>query len=146
MAAGAVVEGEPPVTVWNSGILGQLGLGAADLAATVDGEVKVIAERRAAYLAGREAVPVEGRDVVVVDDGIATGATVKAALKALSGRGVASLTLAVPLAPEDTLEELRPLVDHIVCLKTPSPFFAVGQGYERFGQTSDAEVVALLKG
>ncbi len=145
LAAGAVVEGEPPVTVYNAEILRHLGLSEADLAPTVDRELKVIAERRALYLAGRAPVALEGRDVVVVDDGIATGATVKAALKALADRGGASLTLAVPLAPEDTLEELRPLVDHLVCLKTPSPFFAVGQGYERFGQTSDAEVIALLK-
>ena len=145
LAAGAVVEGEPPVTVYNAEILRHLGLSEADLAPTVDRELKVIAERRALYLAGRAPVALEGRDVVVVDDGIATGATVKAALKALADRGGASLTLAVPLAPEDTLEELRPLVDHLVCLKTPSPFFAVGQGSERFGQTSDAEVIALLK-
>ena len=145
LAAGAVVEGDPPAAVYNAGIMSQLGLSEADLAPTVERELKTIAERRAAYLAGRAPVPVEGRDVVVVDDGIATGATVKAALKALSGRGGTSLTLAVPLAPTDTLAELRPLVDHLVCLKTPSPFFAVGQGYERFGQTSDAEVIKLLR-
>lgn len=145
LAAGAVVDGAEPQTVYNADILRHLGLREADFAAAVARELKVIEDRRAVYLAGRDPVPLRGRDVVVVDDGIATGATVKVALKGLKARGQASRTLAVPTAPKDTLEELKPMVDHLVCLVTPDPFWAVGQAYARFGQTSDAEVVGLLQ-
>ncbi|MDJ0630435.1 MAG: phosphoribosyltransferase family protein [Rhodobacter sp.] len=146
LAAGAVVDGAAPQTVFNDDILRSLGLSAEDFAEAVARELKVIEERRATYLAGREPVALAGRNVIVVDDGIATGATVKATLKALRGQGVASLTLAVPAAPKDTLAVLTPMVDHLICLQTPEPFYAVGQAYARFGQTSDAEVVALLTG
>mgnify|MGYP002623646247 FL=1 len=145
LAAGAVVDGAEPQTVFNADILRHLGMREADFAAAVARELKVIEDRRAVYLAGRDPVPLRGRDVVVVDDGIATGATVKVALKGLKARGQASLTLAVPTAPKDTLEELQPMVDHRVCLVTPDPFWAVGQAYGRVGQRSGAEVVGLLQ-
>ncbi len=90
-------------------------------------------------------MPVKGRDVVVVDDGIATGATVRAALKALAGREASSVTLAVPAAPASATSVFGRLVDHFVCLSSPEPFYAVGQAYEIFRQTSDEEVRALLQ-
>jgi predicted phosphoribosyltransferase len=79
-----------------------------------------------------------------VDDGIATGATVKAALLGLKRRSPASVILAVPVAPADTLAELEPLVDRIVCLDAPRDFYAVGAHYREFPQVEDAEVIALL--
>lgn len=103
-----------------------------------------IARRRAAYLAGRAAVPVAGRDVIVVDDGIATGSTVRAALRALRQRAPARVLLAVPVAPPDTLAALRAEVDALVCLRTPVPFEAVGAHYVDFHQVPDTEVVRLL--
>ena len=107
-------------------------------------QLREIARQRRAYLADRPPAPVDGSTVIVVDDGIATGTTVRAALKALRRRRPAVLVLAVPVAPRDTLEQLRGEVDLLVCLKTPSPFFSVGEHYRHFGQVEDDEVIAAL--
>ncbi len=90
--------------------------------------------------------PIAGRNAVVDDDGIATGATMRAALIAVRRQGAARVILAVPIAPDDTLARLAPEVDQAVCLMVPRPFWAVGQGYEDFRQVPDAEVVRLLAG
>jgi putative phosphoribosyl transferase len=145
LAAGAVVNGAAPVTVFNTDILRHLGLAEDDLADTIARELAVIEDRRARYLGSRAPVPLAARDAVIVDDGIATGATMKAALKAVRALNPASLTLAVPVAPPEAVAEMQALVDHLVILETPAPFYAVGQHYRVFGQTSDAEVVALLQ-
>ena len=145
LAAGAVVNGAAHQVVWNAAILRDLGLSAADLQGEVEAQLALIERRRGLYLDGRAPVAVSGRDVVLVDDGIATGVTVKAALKGLKAREVASVTLAVPLAPHSAVAEFTPLVGRFICLTTPEPFYAVGQGYLNFGQTSDKEVVALLR-
>ena len=81
----------------------------------------------------------------VVDDGIATGSTVRTALRAIARTGAGKIVLAVPVAPEDALEELRKEVDEIICLSTPSPFLAVGAHYAEFGQLADADVISLLE-
>jgi putative phosphoribosyl transferase len=121
-----------------------LGMTEADFAPAIDRKLAEIEARRAAYLGGAAPVPVEGRTAIVVDDGIATGATVKAALLGLKRRSPASVILAVPVAPADTLAELEPLVDRIVCLDAPRDFYAVGAHYREFPQVEDAEVIALL--
>lgn len=144
LAAGAVVEGDPPQTVFNVDILASLRKGEADFAGAVENRLAEIADRRQHYLGGRARVSVAGRTAVVVDDGIATGATVKAALKALRSQGPAAIVLAVPVAPPDTLTELDPLVDRIVCLATPTPFLAVGAHYDRFAQVGDDAVARML--
>ncbi|HHY51275.1 MAG TPA: hypothetical protein GYA10_16200, partial [Alphaproteobacteria bacterium] len=97
------------------------------------------------YRGDRPPLSVRGRTAIVVDDGIATGATVRAALRALQRAHPAKLVLAVPVAPADTLADLREECDEVVCLETPEPFRAVGVHYARFDQTSDEEVVALLE-
>jgi putative phosphoribosyl transferase len=89
-------------------------------------------------------VPVRGRTAIVVDDGITTGTTVRAALTALRRRSPARLVLAVPVASADTLAALRPLVDDIICLATPEPFYAISPFYQEFHQLSDAEVTRLM--
>jgi putative phosphoribosyl transferase len=89
-------------------------------------------------------VPLEGRTVVLVDDGIATGASVRAALRALKRKGPKALVLAVPVAPFEAVNALRAEVDDVVCLSMPEPFLAIGIHYVDFHQMSDAEVVELL--
>jgi putative phosphoribosyl transferase len=103
-----------------------------------------IQRRRALYLGGRAPLPVAGATVIVVDDGIATGATMRAALQALRQRGAAKLVLAVPVAPPDTLTALRREADWVVCLHEASPFHGVGQHYRDFHQVGDDEVIAAL--
>lgn len=85
------------------------------------------------------------RGVIIVDDGIATGATVKAALASVRKRGVKSVVVAIPVGPLSTIEELKEDADSVVCLSTPEPFYAIGQFYEDFDQVSDDEVIRLLK-
>ncbi|MBD3679068.1 MAG: phosphoribosyltransferase [Rhodobacteraceae bacterium] len=145
LAAGAVVNGAEPITVFNEGLLRMSGLTHADFEGAIETKLGEIAERRRLYLEGRPAEPLEGHDVVVVDDGIATGATVKAALKALRLRAPRSITLAVPVAPPETLGELSSLVDHTVCLERPTPFHAVGVHYHRFDQVSDQQVADQMR-
>lgn len=102
-------------------------------------------ERRERLYRGDRPYPdIENRCIIVVDDGIATGATMRAGLAALRQRNPACVVVAVPLAPTDTVERLRAEVDEVVCLTTPEPFFAVGQGYRDFSQTTDDEVREIL--
>jgi len=142
LAAGALVEGAEPV--FNPDVLRMTGRTEADFARTVDRKRAEIAARRSLYLAGRAPVPLAGRTAVVIDDGIATGASMRAALKGLAQREPARIVLAVPVAPRDALEALRALVDDIVCLEMPDFFYAVGAHYREFGQVSDDEVARAM--
>jgi hypothetical protein len=107
-------------------------------------ELTEIERRRRVYLRGRAPLPLAGATAIVVDDGIATGTTVRAALKALRRRQPARLVLAVPVAPHDTVVALRNEVDDLVCLAEPEPFHAIGLHYADFHQVSDDEVMAAL--
>lgn len=98
------------------------------------------------YREGRNARALEGKRVVIVDDGLATGSTALAAVRLARSRGAAHVLLAVPVGPPDTVEELRTEADEVVCLSTPPHFGAVGQFYDRFEQVSDEEAMALLDG
>ena len=143
LAAGAIVEdGEP---VFNARVLAAFGLSPADFAGDVADKRAEIAARRAAWLAGRAPVALAGRTAVVVDDGIATGATMKAALQGLATRAPARVVLAVPVAPPDTIDALAPLCDDVVCLETPPAFQAVGAHYGEFDQVPDGDVATMLR-
>ena len=144
IAAAAVVDGERFDVVMNEDVIAAAGLDRDELAALAEKEVAEVERRRRAYLAERLPISLNNRTGIVVDDGIATGATVRAALVALKRRNPARLVLAVPLAPTDTLEQIRPDVDDIVCLSTPHPFFAIGDHYSDFHQLKDVEVTRLL--
>jgi putative phosphoribosyl transferase len=144
LAAGAVVDGESPVTVLNDDVVAAYGIGEPYLARERSRELAEIERRRRLYLGDRQPLPVAGRTAIVVDDGIATGATVEAALRAVRQRGPGRLVLAVPVAPPSSLARLSPLADETVCLLPDPDLAAVGQYYADFSQIEDAEVIAML--
>ncbi len=144
LAVAAVVDGDHPQTVVDEETLRLSGADRAYVDAEAAHALKEIERRRALYLRGRVPVPLAGKSVVLVDDGIATGTTMRAALKALQRCNVARLVLAVPVAPADTVAQLRAEVDDLVCLSQPAFFHAVGLHYRDFHQIEDDEVIALL--
>jgi len=144
LAVGAVVDAAGDDLVVDEALMASLGMTMDEVQEQASEQREEIARRRALYLRGRPPVPLAGRSVVVVDDGIATGATVRAALKGLRGCGAKVLVLAVPVAPPDTVRRLRDDVDHLVCLSQPPGFYAVGAHYRDFHQVPDEEVIALL--
>ena len=144
LAAGAVVDGAQPELVLNPEVIGSFGIDDAYLAAERARQLVEIERRRALYLAGRPRPGLAGRVAIVIDDGIATGATVRAALRAVRRAGPAELILAVPVAAASILRRLEAEVDRIVCLHAPKDLMAVGQFYRDFHQLDDAEVVAAL--
>jgi erythromycin esterase-like protein/predicted phosphoribosyltransferase/dienelactone hydrolase len=145
LALAAVVDGEEPQTVVNEDVAAMTGASAAFLEAARRRELAEIERRRALYLGGRPRVSPAGRTAIVVDDGLATGATAKAALRALRRQGAARLILAVPVAPADTLRAMRAEADEVICLETPEPFYGVGGFYRDFDQLSDEAMLALLR-
>ena len=120
------------------------GISEAAFQSVCDAELAEIERRRRAYVGERPPVAVTGRTTIVVDDGLATGATMKAALRALKTRAPARLVMAVPVAPADTLADMEGEADDIVCLETPEIFGAIGAFYDDFRQISDRQVIALL--
>ncbi|MBL0209809.1 MAG: phosphoribosyltransferase [Holophagaceae bacterium] len=144
LGVGALVLLGRPEVVWNLPLLQELGLSEQRLSGEVEDQEIEARRRLAAYRGDRPAPGLEGRTVILVDDGLATGITAQAALQALRRAGPDRLVLAVPVAPPDTLARLSGEADEIVCLLRPSWFSAVGQFYEDFDQTSDEEVISLL--
>jgi len=144
LAAAAVVDGKNAELVVNQQVRGLAKVAQSYLESEAKRQLAEIERRRGAYLQGRPTVPIRGRTAIVVDDGIATGTTVRAVVQALRRRKPKTLILAVPVAPADTVKVLRAEVDELVCLETPDPFYAVGLHYRDFHQVSDAEVVGLL--
>ena len=140
-AVGAIDE-----TGWAyvAGHAAQAGADAAYLAREKGEELELLRRRRALYTPARAPVDPAGRVAIVVDDGIATGASMIAALHAVRAKQPARLICAVPVAPAESLEQIRPYADELVCLETPEEFMAVGQFYRHFEQVEDHEVVALL--
>lgn len=141
---GALVDGEIAELVLNRETLRLVRPPRGYLAAETERQRAEITRRRALYCGDRLPLSPRGRNVVLVDDGIATGGTIRAAIQALRRSAVGSLMLAVPVAPVSAIASLRSQVDSIICLSTPPFFRAVGLHYRNFEQTSDAEVVTLL--
>lgn len=140
LAVGAIGEGD--VEVLNPGIAPHVAGEALD--EIRNRERAELARRVQQYRGNRPGIDVAGRAVMLVDDGLATGATARAAIDVLRERGARSITLAVPVGPPDTVRALGQLADHVVCLRTPRGFGGVGQFYVDFRQTTDEEVTALL--
>lgn len=144
LAIGAVVDGSEPQVVLNEDIIAELGLGGGDIVAETKRQLAIIEERRKVYGADRPPVPLEGKTVIVVDDGVATGATMRVALQGLRGRELRRLIAAVPVASQSAAELLRQTADDLVCLRTPQHFGAVGFYYRNFSEVEDSDVIALL--
>lgn len=144
LAMGAIAEGTPPVILRNEDIIALCGVDDARFEKLCARERKELERRRAAYLGERQRADPFGRTAIVVDDGVATGATTRAALRAIRTLQPKRLILAVPVAPSDTLETLRPEVDALLCLESYAAFSAIGAYYRDFRQISDEEVIAIL--
>ena len=141
LAIGAVAPG---IRVLDRRMVGGLGVSDAYLDREIAVQEAEIERRQHAYRQGRSPQPVEGRVAIVVDDGVATGSTAVAALRWAREQQAARVVLAVPVAPPQSLERLRVEADDVVVLEMPSPFFAVGEWYREFDQTSDRQVVDAL--
>jgi putative phosphoribosyl transferase len=145
LAVGAVIDGGRAETVINEDIVREFQIPQSYIAEESARQLEEIERRRRLYLADRARVPLAGCTAIVIDDGIATGATMEAALHAARRANPKHLVLATPVAPPDTLERLRPQVDEVVCLARPRLFGAIGAFYQDFRQLSDDEVVDLLR-
>jgi predicted phosphoribosyltransferase len=145
LAMGAVVDGGAPIVVRNEEVMRLAGVRDADFDRICKLELTEIERRRKRYVQNRPAVNPEGKVAIVVDDGIATGATMRAALQATRKRRPKKLVLAVPVAAAESLDSLRSEVDEVICLEVPEHFGALGYFYEDFGQLSDEDVIEILK-
>ena len=144
LAMGAVVDGAAPIIVRNEEIIELAGIDEPTFEAVCEKELGEIERRRKRYLGTRERIELAGRTVILIDDGIATGATTRAALRAIRLREPKRLILAVPVAPTESLKGLREDADKVVCLEDHESFSAIGFYYADFRQVSDKEVVDVL--
>ena len=145
VALGAVVDGDDSQTIINKDVFAATGSDAEGLERARCSALVEIERRRSRYLGDRPRVDPAGRVAIIVDDGLATGATAKAALAAIRGLGAAQTVLAVPVAPADSLNEMRAEADVVVVLHAPAEFWAIGPFYTDFHQLSDDETVELLR-
>jgi putative phosphoribosyl transferase len=143
LAIGAVAEDGS--TVLDENLMTYLGVSGTYIQEESERQRQEIARRMTLYREGSPAEEVKGKDVIMVDDGIATGSTMKAALASVKSRDAKSVTVAVPVGPPNTIQELRRFANRVVCLYMPEDFQAIGQFYEDFSQTSDEEVIKLLQ-
>ncbi len=142
LAIGAVAE--DGTYLLDDSIVQMLGVPQYYIDAEVERQKSEINRRLKTYRGDFPSPKISGREVILVDDGVATGSTLKAALRSLKKRG-ANVTVAVPVGPSDTIHALRKEADRVVCLSTPDPFYAIGEFYNDFEQTTDKEVIDLLQ-
>jgi len=143
LAFGAIASGG--VRVLNPDVVAAFGLHQADIDAIAAREQAELARRERAYRGESAPLELTGKTVILVDDGLATGASMRTAIRSLRARRSGWITMAVPTAPRSTCLDLEREVDEAVCVMTPEPFFGVGQWYIDFSQTSDQEVIDLLR-
>jgi predicted phosphoribosyltransferase len=144
LAMGAVVEGTPPLALRNEDVIGTLDISHRDFNRVRDREIAELERRRRAYLADRPRVDVAGRTAILVDDGIATGMTIRAAARATAARGAGQVVIAAPVAAASVAAELRGEVDAVVCVEEPEDLFAIGDHFADFRQVADDEVCRVL--
>lgn len=142
LGIGAVAEGD--VRVLNKELIARLGITPAQLDAVAAAEQAELDRRVRRYRGDRAAVSVEGRTVILIDDGLATGFTARTGIEVLRRQGAAQVLLAVPVAPAETVEEMWAVADDVVCLEAPALFLAIGEWYTDFHQITDEEVTSML--
>lgn len=145
LAIGSVIDGGTPIIVRDSDLIRLTGTSAQAFDEICARELAEIERRRKFYMGDRKPVSLAGKIAIVIDDGLATGNTMRAALHAARMRNPRTLIMAVPVAPRGVFEDFRGEVDQIVCLATPEPFGAVGYFYRDFGPTTDAEVIQVMR-
>jgi putative phosphoribosyl transferase len=143
LAMGATATGN--VRVLNEGLIRDLAISEETIASVAAKEERELQRREQLYRGDRMPLRISGKNVILVDDGLATGSTMRAAVLALRRLGPARIIVAVPVAAGSSCEEFKDEVDEIVCATTPEPFYSVGQWYERFSQTTDEEVQDFLR-
>jgi putative phosphoribosyl transferase len=145
LALGAVTINGGHHIALNEEIMIGLGLKSHDIEGLTATKLQELKELRRFYFGDRKPIPLRGKTVVVVDDGVATGATMEAALMSIQKEEPSKIILALPVAPSTTINKLRPMADHVVCLMQPGHFLSVGSYYDDFNQVDNDEVVALLE-
>ncbi len=143
LAMGAIASGG--VRVLNENVVRALGISPEAIDAAASREQQELERRERLYRDNRPAPVIQGRDVILVDDGLATGASMHAAVSALRALGPEQITVAVPVGAVDSCEDLRKYADAVICANTPEPFYSVGAWYDDFSQTTDEEVRELLR-
>jgi predicted phosphoribosyltransferase len=142
LAFGAIAQGGK--SYLNQSLIQDLGISNDHIKSIIERESLELARRRELYLKDRRPIPLKGHKIVLVDDGLATGATIKAACQVLGQYDLERLVVAVPVGAPDSCEALKTYADEVICLYSPEMFFGVAQWYDHFDQTSDEEVLALL--
>lgn len=145
LGIGALVEGNPPQRILNEGIIFHLGVPDDFIEEETEDQKREIERRSRVYRGGRQIADMSGRTVIVVDDGIATGATIKAALKGIKAANPDRIVVAVPVAPPDVLYALEEMADDVVCVERPEFLYAIGAYYRDFEQVTDSEVIGMLE-
>lgn len=143
LAMGAIASGGARVI--NQALIKDMDICAADVAAVIAAEEDELARREKLYRRGRAPLKVSGRTVILVDDGLATGSTMQAAVRAVRELGPSRVVVAVPVGSVEACRDLEHVADVVVCARVPYPFLAVGRWYLDFSETSDADVIALLQ-
>lgn len=144
LAIGAIAECGASARVLHVDRIHELGVGEDYIGKAENAARQELGRRRAQYFGAHKAISPAGRTAILVDDGLATGATMEAAVKAVRAAGASRVVVAAPVAPPEAVERFRRIADDVVCLETPSPFWAVGNHYRAFPQLTDSEVVAIL--
>ncbi len=145
LGIGAVVDGDSPTAIFNPDLIDYLGISKQYLQAEIERQLKEVNRRELEYRGGRASIALADKTVIIVDDGIATGSSVRAALRGVRRQKPKRVVLAIPVAPPETIESLRSEADEIVCLEMPADFMSVGQFYRDFHQCTDEEVKAILQ-
>lgn len=144
LAAAAVVDGRHPVIVFNEEVIAQRSIERSTLRTAAAEVLREIERRRELYMRGRPPVDLTDRDIILVDDGAATGSSLRAAVDAVRPQSPLRITIALPVAAPEALAVLRRIADQMVCLVTPPDFRSVGEAYADFHQLTDEEVIALV--